>query len=93
LQTILLLAKPFRVTSWQPYQEERVASARPVSGRQMRQLRTARIRTASRGDENVHPDRYTIIFLTTFASTFFFSLFSVIYRALHLAFPSFSSKT
>jgi hypothetical protein len=28
----------------------------------MRQLRTARIRTASRGDENVHPDRYKIIF-------------------------------
>ncbi len=39
-------------------QTERVQSARPVSGRQMRQMRSARIRALAQGEENVDPDRW-----------------------------------
>ncbi len=41
----------------------------------MRQLRTARIRTASRGDENVHPDRYKNNFFNDFCLNPFIDIF------------------
>ena len=40
-------------------EDERALSARPLSGRQARQMRSARIRSAAQGEENVNPDRYT----------------------------------
>jgi hypothetical protein len=37
--------------------EEEEERARPLSGRQARQLRSARIRSAATAEENVDPDR------------------------------------
>jgi hypothetical protein len=46
-------------------EESRALSARPLSGRQARQLRSARIRSAATAEENVNPDRYMNIELVT----------------------------